>query len=58
MPYTLVCSEENSIIPGVGADQLLKDGKLECCRNGPIFWVDTADTDPCIDNCVVLNNSF
>ena len=56
--HTLVCSEESSIISGVGADQLLKDGKLECCKNGPIFWVDAADTDPCIGNCVVLNNNF
>ena len=47
------------MISGVGADQLLKDGKLECIKNGPIFWVDSADTDPCIGNCVVhviINN--
>ena len=55
--HTLVCSEESSIIPGVGADQLLKDGKLECCKKGPIFWVDAADSNPCIGNCVVLINN-
>ena len=55
--HTLVCSEESSIIPGVGADQLLKDGKLECCKNGPIYWVDAADSNPCIGNCVVFINN-
>ena len=46
----LVHSEENSTIPGVGVDQLLKDGKLEKFKNGPIFWVDSADTNPCMGN--------
>ena len=43
-------SEENSTIPGVGVDQLLKDGKLEKFKNGPIYWVDSADTNPCMGN--------
>ena len=44
------CSEENSTIPGVGVDQLLKDGRLEKFKNGPLFWVDSADTNPCMGN--------
>ena len=33
---------------GVGIDQLLKDGKLERLKDGPVFWVDSADSHPCL----------
>ena len=33
---------------GVGIDQLLKDGKLERLKDGPVFWVDAADSHPCM----------
>ena len=43
-----MCSEENPTIPDVGVDMLLKDGRLEMLKDGPIFWVDSADGHPCI----------
>ena len=48
------CSEENSTTPGVGIDQLLKDGRLEKFKNGPIFWVDSADMNPRIGNNIIV----
>lgn len=44
----LFYSEESSKIVGVGVDQLLKDGKLEKLKDGPVFWVDSADSQPCM----------
>ncbi|CAN0908185.1 Acetylornithine deacetylase [Linum grandiflorum] len=43
-----IASEENSSITGIGVDQLVKNGLLEKLKNGPLFWIDTADKQPCI----------
>jgi acetylornithine deacetylase len=43
-----IASEENSSIPGVGVDSLVKDGLLDKLKHGPLFWIDTADKQPCI----------
>ncbi|KAJ4728704.1 acetylornithine deacetylase [Melia azedarach] len=43
-----IASEENSSITGVGVDALVKDGKLNKLKGGPLFWIDTADKQPCI----------
>ncbi|KAJ0681363.1 putative acetylornithine deacetylase [Helianthus annuus] len=43
-----IASEENSSIPGVGVDALVKDGLLDNLKTGPLFWIDTADKQPCI----------
>ncbi|CAH9087649.1 unnamed protein product [Cuscuta europaea] len=43
-----IASEENSSIPGVGVDALVKDGLLDKLKDGPLFWIDTADKQPCI----------
>ncbi|KAL9248978.1 Acetylornithine deacetylase-like protein [Drosera capensis] len=43
-----IASEENSSIPGVGVDALVKDGLLDKLKGGPLFWIDTADKQPCI----------
>ncbi|KAI4303317.1 hypothetical protein MLD38_038963 [Melastoma candidum] len=43
-----IASEENSSIPGVGVDALVKDGLLNKLKGGPLFWIDTADKQPCI----------
>ena len=40
--------EESAKIVGVGVDQLLKDGKLESLKDGPVYWVDSADSQPCM----------
>ncbi|CAL0311616.1 unnamed protein product [Lupinus luteus] len=43
-----IANEENSAISGVGVDALVKDGLLDSLKQGPLFWVDTADKQPCI----------
>ncbi|XAR54818.1 Acetylornithine deacetylase [Bertholletia excelsa] len=43
-----IASEENSSIPGVGVDALVKNGWLNKLKQGPLFWIDTADKQPCV----------
>ncbi|KAL8104134.1 acetylornithine deacetylase [Apium graveolens] len=43
-----IASEENSSIPGVGVDALVKQGLLNKLKQGPLYWIDTADKQPCI----------
>lgn len=33
---------------GVGIDEMVKRGKLGHLKDGPLYWVDTADSQPCI----------
>ena len=33
-------------VPGVGIDKLVEMGKLDRLKNGPIFWMDSADSNP------------
>ncbi|KAF7828567.1 acetylornithine deacetylase [Senna tora] len=43
-----IANEENSSIAGVGVDALVQDGLLDKLKDGPLFWIDTADKQPCI----------
>lgn len=43
-----IANEENSSIVGVGIDALVKNGLLNKLKQGPLFWIDTADKQPCI----------
>jgi len=43
-----IASEENSSIPEVGVDMLMKAGHLDGIKSGPVFWIDCADANPCI----------
>ncbi|KAM1475851.1 hypothetical protein ACFXTO_037899 [Malus domestica] len=43
-----IANEENSSISGVGVDALVKDGLVSKLRDGPLFWIDMADKQPCI----------
>ncbi|CAM9261978.1 unnamed protein product [Choristocarpus tenellus] len=45
-----IANEENREIEGVGVDGLHSSGKLDDLgiKNGPIFWVDSADSHPCV----------
>ncbi|KAJ0970819.1 hypothetical protein J5N97_018778 [Dioscorea zingiberensis] len=43
-----IANEENSSVLGVGVDALVKDGLLNKLKKGPLFWIDTADKQPCI----------
>eukprot|EP00009_Paramoeba_aestuarina_P004670 CAMPEP_0201520882 /NCGR_PEP_ID=MMETSP0161_2-20130828/13065_1 /ASSEMBLY_ACC=CAM_ASM_000251 /TAXON_ID=180227 /ORGANISM="Neoparamoeba aestuarina, Strain SoJaBio B1-5/56/2" /LENGTH=436 /DNA_ID=CAMNT_0047919395 /DNA_START=59 /DNA_END=1369 /DNA_ORIENTATION=+ len=49
-----IASEESSIIPDVGVDMLEKDGKLDFLKNGPVYWVDSADSQPCIGTAAAI----
>ena len=44
----LLYSEESSAIPGVGVEKLVETGKLDFLKSGPLFWVDSADSQPCM----------
>jgi acetylornithine deacetylase len=50
----LIVSEENTEIPGVGVEDLMKTGKLEFIKNGPVIWVDCSDSQPCIGTAGVV----
>lgn len=44
-------------MPGIGIDRLLDEGKLEKMKNGPVYWVDTSDRNPCmgtICTCILM----
>ncbi|CAA6669695.1 unnamed protein product [Spirodela intermedia] len=43
-----IANEENSSELGIGVDMLVKDGLLDKLKQGPLFWIDTADKHPCI----------
>ncbi|KAL7998734.1 putative peptidase M20, bacterial exopeptidase dimerization domain-containing protein [Plasmopara halstedii] len=44
----LIASEENGEIEGVGVETLMESGKLDFIKNGPVFWIDCSDSQPCI----------
>lgn len=39
-----IASEESTAIADVGVDMLVKEGKLEHLKKGPVFWCDSADS--------------
>lgn len=43
-----IANEENGSFAGIGIDQLAKEGYMDCLKAGPLFWVDSADSQPCI----------
>ncbi|KAL5724360.1 acetylornithine deacetylase [Ranunculus cassubicifolius] len=43
-----IANEENSTIAGIGVDMLVKDGLLNKLKKGPLYWIDTADKQPCV----------
>ncbi|KAF5785249.1 putative acetylornithine deacetylase [Helianthus annuus] len=43
-----IACEENSSIQGVGVEELAKDGYLDKLKNGPLYWIDSADKQPSI----------
>mmetsp|Transcript_67346 Transcript_67346/g.161473 ORF Transcript_67346/g.161473 Transcript_67346/m.161473 type:complete len:544 (-) Transcript_67346:51-1682(-) len=48
-----IAAEEGAEVD-VGVDMVMKYGKINDARNGPVFWVDSADSQPCIGCCGVL----
>eukprot|EP01047_Picozoa_sp_COSAG01_P054919 COSAG01_NODE_6056_length_3876_cov_9.951019_4_plen_142_part_00 len=49
-----IASEESTKIQDVGVDMLVKEGKLEHLKNGPVFWCDSADSQPCIGTAAAI----
>jgi acetylornithine deacetylase len=49
-----IANEENGVFRGIGADQLAKEGYMDDLKNGPVFWVDAADSQPCIGSAGML----
>lgn len=39
----------------VGVDVVLNRGKLEECKQGPVYWVDSADSQPCCGSSGMLS---
>jgi acetylornithine deacetylase len=50
----LIANEENSSFKGIGIDQLVKEGYVETLKGGPLFWVDSADSQPCVGTAGML----
>lgn len=49
-----IANEENSTFVGVGIDQLAKEGYMDALKAGPVFWVDSADSQPCVGTAGVV----
>mmetsp|Transcript_16199 Transcript_16199/g.41308 ORF Transcript_16199/g.41308 Transcript_16199/m.41308 type:complete len:435 (-) Transcript_16199:267-1571(-) len=43
-----IADEEASVDPLVGLEGLVQQGLLAHLKNGPMYWVDCSDTQPCI----------
>jgi acetylornithine deacetylase len=43
-----IANEENSEIPDIGVDGLIKNGKLAHLKKGYMYWIDASDMHPCI----------
>lgn len=44
----MILFREEHTTPGIGIDRLVSEGKLERCRNGPCYWIDSSERQPCI----------
>lgn len=49
-----IANEENSSFHGIGVDQLAKEGHLDELKKGPVYWIDSADSHPCMGTCGIL----
>lgn len=49
-----IANEENSQSAGVGVDMLVKHGHFGPLKSGPLYWVDSADSQPCMGTAGVL----
>lgn len=53
-----IANEENSTFVGIGVDALAKENYLDDLKNGPLFWIDAADSQPCQGTAGVLQWSI
>jgi len=50
-----IANEENSDIPDIGVDGLIKNGKLNHLKKGYMYWIDASDTNPCIGTAACVS---
>ena len=53
-----IANEENSTFAGIGVDALAKEHYLDDLKNGPLFWIDAADSQPCQGTAGAIQWSF
>ena len=53
-----IASEESAAIPNVGVDVLVEKGELDFIKGGPVYWVDSADSQPCIGTAAAIDWTF
>src|SRR5262249_52297655 len=44
----IIANEEMSNVSGIGVGRLVKEGKLAHLKDGPLYWIDSADFGPTI----------
>lgn len=49
-----ICNEEDSSVENIGVEALNKAGLISHLNRGPMFWVDSADTNPCIGTAAAI----
>eukprot|EP01041_Mallomonas_annulata_P000871 gene871-1695_t len=49
-----IANEESSVVTNISIDRLKKEGYMDALRAGPVFWVDSADSQPCIGTAGVI----
>ena len=50
----LFIAGEEGAESGVGVDMVVNAGKIDELKNGPVVWIDSADSLPCIGTAGVL----
>jgi len=43
---------------GIGVDMVVRNGKLDECKGGPVYWVDSADSQPCCGSAGAMSWSL
>jgi len=49
-----IANEENSDIANISIDQMEKEGKLAFLKNGPLYWIDSANFGPTLGTAGML----
>ena len=44
----LICNEENGVVEGISVERLMETGRLDAIKSGPVYWIDVAESQPCI----------
>jgi len=54
----LFIAGEEGGVAGIGVDECVNNGKLEEVKKGPVYWVDSADSQPCCGTSGMLSWSL